>query len=368
MKVIRYLGLFGAFISLPVFAQDMSIDEAIRKISAEAKKAIVSGYRSTDETGDFQFVDAEILSVHDINDYSYGSMMANFESILDRRLAHATSNAPSAMWPEERKAVIKENPRLLQYAKDHLTRLVGYSAIVDYIGVTKYRERKNMSVILYFDSKGELIDLRDNLLASLFIQIIGTESDVTDRDDAKKRLSPYMFKQIVSELRAMNDPLFLNKEYWISESIQDRDEKRIFEMQWCYRLTKENVDDSTIDQGTFRAYYYQIQTSFLQTIKMILVVDGTYERDKEHIWLSYNDSTVKSYHITYEATKDFSPGNYKEIDYRICSPQMLESRKAQKLIRAEKNTPDGYRWIDEKTFQMKAPLISDNPCIFKLDD
>ena len=173
-----------------------------------------------------------------------------------------------------------------------------------------------------------------------------------------------MYRRIYSELQQMNDPLFLKKEYWITDLVSDINGNRKFDMQWCYRLTKENTEDNQIDKGHFKAYYYQIQTSLLQTIKMLMVIDGTYEKDKEHIWFSYDSADVKSYHITADATKDFSPGNYRMIDYRICMPQLIESRRAQKFIRAEKCAPT-YLWIDENTMKLQAPLISDEPCIFK---
>lgn len=350
--------------SVKAEGQDLTIDEAISKLSASSQKAIISGYQTTDQTGDFQFVDAEIKSVHDFNDYSYGSMIDEFNYILHQREIIAKSDAPSSMWPDEKEAVLKQNPRMLEYVKDNMTRIVGYSAVVDFVGVTKYRERKDQSVLLYFDAKGDVVDVRSNNIESMLFNIIGERTPSTDRDDAKNKLAPYMFRQVVSELSEQNDPLFLRKDYWKSEIKQDTDGKRLFEMQWCYRFTKENTEDLNIDKGLFRAYYYQIQKTMLQTIKMILIVDGKYEKDKEHIWLSYNDSTVKSYHIVYKATKDFSPGDYKSIDYRICDFQLLESIKVGKLIQAEKNTPDAYKWIDNNSFEMIAPFIGETPCTF----
>ena len=340
------------FAHFPLSAQDLSVDEAIAKITSEAKAAVLNAFRSSDETGDSQFVDAEIVSVHDFNDYSFGSLIPDFEAVLDRRLKLSTSNAPSAMWPEDRKAVQKENPRILQYAKDNLTRIVGYSAVVDYIVITKFRERKEFSKVLYFNSKGEFVDIKDNSLSALVVQIVGEEWDMPDREDAKKRLAPYMFRQIVAELREMNDPLFLKKNYWVSTVEKSENSGKKFELQWCYRFTKENTDDSTIDKGKFKAYYYQIQKGSLQTIKMIITIDGTYEKDKEHIWFSYDTADVTSYHITNDVTRTFDPGNYKSIDFRKLNPQVIETLRVQKLIRGKSNTPDGYKWIDDKDFQI----------------
>lgn len=365
----RFHTLFCAFIltllTTPANAQELSIDEAIKKITASAKDAIISGYRSEDETGDFQYVDAEIKSVHGFNDYSYGSMMDKFEAILAERLRIANSSQPSSMWPEERASVRKENPRLLEYAKANQTRIVGYSAVVDYIGITKFREKNEASVVLYFDSQGEFLSSLSSHYKTLLGQIVGSDvSDIIDRNDIKGKLAPYMFRQIDSELQDMNDPLFLRKEYWISDVVDAVTSGKKMEMQWCYRLTKENTDDSTTDKGNFRAYYYQIQTGTIQVIKMLLVVDGTYEKDKNHIQFSYKDAKVQSYHISLDALKDFSPGDYRSIDYRICIPQGIETSRAKKIIQGQDKKPNGYTWIDDNTFKMVAPIISEKPCTF----
>lgn len=348
--------------------RELTIDEAIAKIKAEAKSAVISAFRAEDKSGDFQFVDAKINSVHEFNDYTYGSMLENFEEILKKRAHLATSDAPSAMWPDERRAVLQENPRMLEYAKNNLTRVVGYSAVVDFVGITKFREQRDISAILYFDSDGKYIDAKGVQWETLLLHIVGAESSevLTSRDDSKKKMVTYMFKQITDELCAANDPLFLRKDYWISSFEHGENAGKGFDMQWCYRLTKENTDEQSIDKGKFRGYYYQVQTGTVQTIKMLLLVEGTYEKDKKHIWFSYDNADVSSYHISYEATPTFSPGNYQNIDYRKCIIQLIESRKLRKFIRTQNNTPASYKYIDHDTFQMVAPLISDEPCTFRL--
>mgnify|MGYP007069906432 FL=1 len=368
VKMKHFYSLSCAFLlvllTVPAKAQELSIDEAIKKITASAKDAIISGYRSEDETGDSQYVDAEIKSVHGFNDYSYGAMMDKFEAILARRLKVANSSQPSSMWPEERAAVRMENPRLLEYAKANQTRLVGYSAVVDYVGITKFRERNEASAVLYFDAHGEFINSLSAQYETLLDQIIGSDaSGFIERNDIKGKLAPYMFRQIVSELQEMNDPLFLRKEYWISDVVNAITAGKKMEMQWCYRLTKENTDDSTMDKGNFRAYYYQIQTGTIQVIKMLLVVDGTYEKDKNQIQFSYKDAKVQSYHISLDALDEFSPGNYRSIDYRICIPQSIETMRAKKLIRDAKNNLE-YTWLDDNSFRMIAPIISSEPIVF----
>ena len=366
MKKYIFSFVFIAILfQIPAKAQDLSVDEAIKKITASAKNAIISGYRATDETGDFQYVDAEIKSVHSFNDYTYGSMMTNFEEILHHRLWVANSDKPSSMWPEERAAVRMENPRLLEYAKENLTKVVGYSAVVDYVGITKFHERKDVSAVLYFNARGEYLSSYVEQYSTLIDEIIGAEIDLNvERDEIKWKLAPYMFRQIVSELRDMNDPLFLRKEYWISDVINSITSGKKMEMQWCYRLTKENTEDASIDKGRFRAYYYQVQTGSIQVIKMLIAVDGTYVKDKDHIWFSYKDADVHSYHIAQSALGTFSPGDYQSIDYRICEPQLIETSRARKLIQGQDPQNNAYSWIDNNTFKMVAPIISSDPILF----
>ncbi|MBO4671000.1 MAG: hypothetical protein J5640_04065 [Bacteroidales bacterium] len=347
-------------------AQELSIDDAVKVINKAAKEVIVSRYRMTDATGEFQFVDAEIKSIHNYNDYSYGSMMSSFEKLLDKRQQYAMSDASlSSMWPEDRIAILEQNPRMLDYARQNMKRLVGYSAVVDLVGITKFKERKEIETILLFDSEGKYYDDSSANLDALAAYILGTERvDPTDRKDIKDRMTPLMFHQVFNELSKINDPAFLKREYWVSNVVENNMSGRSYRMQWCYRFTKTNYGEAGPDKGKFRAYYYQIQTGKIQTIKSLSVVDGLYEKDKNHIKLSYGSANVDSYHVSLEALRNFDPGNYQSIDYGILTPQLSESYRIQKTISGEKEVPNVYEWIDNDCFKMSVPIINGGPCTF----
>lgn len=362
--IATVLSLF--ILSLSAHAQELSIDDAVKVINKAAKEVIISRYRMTDATGESQFVDAEIKSIHNYNDYSYGSMMSSFEKLLDKRQKYAMSDASlSSMWPEDRIAILEQNPRMLEYARQNMKRLVGYSAVVELVGITKFKERKEIETILLFDSEGKYYDDSSANLDALAAYILGTERvDPTDRKDIKDRMTPLMFHQVFNELSKINDPAFLKREYWVSNVVENNMSGRSYKMQWCYRFTKTNYGEAGPDKGKFRAYYYQIQTGKLQTIKSLSVVDGLYEKDKNHIKLSYGSANVDSYHVSLEALRYFDPGNYQSIDYGILSPQLSESYRIQKIISGQKEVPDVYEWIDNDCFKMSVPIINGGPCIF----
>lgn len=354
---------FFATACLPGFAQELSIDEAIQRINKSARNMVEVGLRMTDDTGDYQFVGAEVLSVHNINDYSYGALMDSFERIVDARRRMAES-ANSPVWPEECTAILKQNPKLLAYAKEHPKTILGYSAVVDYIGTTKYKEKKQSSSTLYFDARGSVIIDSDNL--RFIHQIQDYDSDfINSRSDIKDKLATYMLQDIALKLGLMNDPDFPFRDYWISDVVKSTMAGRIYEQQWCYRFTKENHDDKELDKGPFQAYYYQIQRGPLSIIKSIFVVDGTYEKNNEHIWLSYDNARVRDYHIAQNAISTFDPGNYKYIDYRILEGQLLETARVKSILQKSSNTPSYFEQIDENTFKMTVPFVDNYTFTFK---
>ena len=354
---------FFAIACLPGFAQDLSIDEAIQRINKSARNMVEVGLRMTDDSGDYQFVGAEVISVHNINDYSYGSLMDSFERILDvrRRMAEA-DNSP--VWPEERAAILRQNPKLMEYARQHLKTIFGYSAVVDYIGTTKYKEKKQSSTTLYFDSTGSVIIDSNNLRFIHQIQDYGFDYNKS-RSDIKDKLAPYMLQDIATRLGLMHDPDFPFREYWISDIATNTMAGRTYDMQWCYRFTKENYDKKELDKGSFQAYYYQVQRGPLMLIKSIFVIDGTYEKDSRHISLSYDKANLRDFHINQNSASSFDPGDYRYIDYRILDIQLIEAGRMKSVLQKYSNTPHIFEQTDENTFKMTAPFVDNYTFTFK---
>lgn len=345
------VALFALSGCLLASAQEMTVDEAIAKMKQSTRAYLTDAFTEKDETGADQFVDVEVTGVHDFSDFSFGALMKEFQTYLESRIPMVKNAKGETVKSSRAGGIEKRNARLLEYARDNMTKIAAYAAVVDYNGITKYHEKKALSRLVFYDWKGDVIAFKDPMYS---------------RNEFKLGLAPFMCKKAVSELEEMNDPLFLKTQYWISDVVNAEMSGRSYEMQWCYCLTKENVDDKAIDKGKFRLYYYQVQRGILQVIKSLTVVEGRYEKDAEHIWLSYKDAAVESFHVKAEEISSYSPGDYTDIDLDGLTVQLIESARFKKAIRALDNTPGVYRYIDENTFSMTSPFGGDNPATFHL--
>ena len=344
---------FATLLALSAFSQELSVDDAIERMKETSKVYITTKFQEEDETGRDQYVDAEVVGVHDFSDFSYGALMRAFLIQLEKQVPKVKDPSTGKMKVSSRAGqIIKENARLEEYAKDNMTKIAAYAAIVDFNGITKFHEKKADSRLFFYDWEGN---------------VIGIKPVDYDRDQYKPILAKYMEKKAIAELTEMNDPLFLRKEYWISETVKSESNGVQYEMQWCYVLTKENIGNDTQDEGKFKAYYYQVQRGSIQTIKSIFLLNGLYEKDKNHIWFSYKDAAVESLHVDYKDTQDFTPGDYSHIDLDKLNLQIIEGTKVKKAVHALSNTPDSYEYIGDKEFKMTAPFISSGALRFTME-
>lgn len=345
---VSLLAMSGCFLAS---AQEMTVDEAIARMKQTTREFLTDAFTEKDETGADQFVDVEVTSIYDFSDFSYGALMEEFQVYLESRVPKVR-NARGEMMKSSRAGEIeRRNARILEYVRDNMTKIAAYAAVADYNGITKYHEKKALSKLVFYDWTGKVIAFKDPMYS---------------RNEFKLGLAPYMYRKAALELADMNDPLFLRTQYWISDVVNAEMSGRTYELQWCCCLTKENVDDKSIDKGKFRLYYYQVQRGLLQVIKSITVIEGRYEKDADHIWLSYKDAAVESFHVSVEETPTYSPGDYTDIDLDALEAQLIETARFKKVIRALDNTPAGYKYMDENTFAMTAPFGGENPVVFHL--
>ncbi len=348
------LAILASLFCFMAVAQEMSVEEAMAKMKETSRAYLTSAFTQEDETGVDQFVDVEITGVHDFSDFSYGALLSAFKEYLTSRIPTTTLSSGKvveSLYPRTERIKI-ENARMIEYAEGNMKNIAAYAAIVDYSGITKFHEKKDLSRLFFFNSKGEVIGLK---LASFA------------RNEYKQNLAPCMFKKVIAELSELGDPLFPRWYYWVSEMAYGEKGSKKYEMQWCYALTKDNPGDSSIDKGRFCAYYYQTQIGFLQTIKSITVVSGTYEKDQAHFRLYYNDIDVESFHVPADKIASYSPGDYKSIDLNNLNSQAAEAARFKKALRDMDGNPNSYTFIDDKSFQMLPPFLVE-PVTFNLQN
>ena len=334
-------------------AQEMSVDEAIAKMKQSTRDFLTDAFTEKDETGADQFVDVEVTDIHDFSDFSYGALIKEFQTYLETTIPKVKNARGETVKSSRAGDIEKRNARLLEYVRNNMTKIAAYSAIVDYNGITKFHEKMALSRLVFYDWKGNVIAFKD---------------PAYHRNEFKLGLAPYMRNRAVSELEDMNDPLFLKTQYWISDVVNSEVSGKSYEMQWCYCLTKENVSDQSIDKGKFRLYYYQVQRGVLQVIKSITVVEGRYEKDAEHIWLSYKDAAVESFHVNYDDLASYTPGDYTNIRLDDLKAQLIETIRVKKMVKAMDETPSVFKHVDDQTFQMTAPFSGETIVSFRKNE
>lgn len=330
-------------------AQEMTVEQAMARMKQTTHDYLTDVFTEKDETGVDQFVDVEVKSIYDFSDFSYGALLDAFKEYLDSKVPKVTNSRGQTVKSPRAGDIERRNARMLEYAKQNMTKIAAYAAIADYDGVTKFHEKKSLSRLVFFDWKGDVIAFRN---------------PVFSRNDFKSGLAPYMSKKVSRELMEMNDPLFLRREFWVSDVLNAEMSGRAYEMQWCYVLTKENLEDKTIDKGKFRVFYYQVQAGILQVIKSITVIDGRYEKAADHIYFSYGDASVESFHVASDDIATFTPGDYADIELDKLNVQLIETMRLKKMVKAMENTPASYEAIDDLAFRMTAPFSGDEVVTF----
>ena len=354
MGMIKSILSIIAIIScLLVSAQEMTVDQAMARMKQTTHDYLTDAFTEKDETGVDQFVDVEVTSLYDFSDFSYGALLDVFGEYLDSRVPMVTNSRGQKVKSSRAGEIEGKNARMLEYVRQNMTKIAAYAAVADYNGITKFHEKKALSRLVFYDWKGDVIAFR---------------SPEFSRKEFKLGLTPYMYKKVYRELMEMNDPLFLRREFWVSDVMNSEMSGRSYEMQWCYVLTKENLDDKAIDKGKFRAYYYQIQTGTLQVIKSITVIEGRYEKSPDRIYFSYGDAMVESFHVPYDEIASYTPGDYTEMQLDKLTAQLIESNRFKKAVKAMDETPAVYKSVDDLTFQMTAPFSGDKIATFHKDE
>lgn len=341
------------FTSVLSVAQEMTVDQAIARMKQTTHDYLTDAFTEKDETGVDQFVDVEITSIHDFSDFSYGALLDVFGEYLDSQVPMVTNPRGQKVKSPRAGEIEKKNARMLEYAKQNMTKIAAYAAVADYNGITKFHEKKALSRLVFYDWKGEVIVFR---------------SPEFSRKEFRLGLAPYMYKKVYRELMEMNDPLFLRREFWVSDVMNAEMSGRSYEMQWCYVLTKENLEDKAVDKGKFRVYYYQVQTGAIQVIKSITVIEGRYEKSPDHIFFSYGDAMVESFHVPYDDIASFSPGDFTDIELDKLNAQFIESARFKKAVKAMDSTPASYQAVDRLTFRMTAPFSGEKIATFHKDE
>lgn len=343
------LTFFAVLLCLLASAQEMTVEQAMARMKQTTHDYLTDAFTEKDETGVDQFVDVEVTSIYDFSDFSYGSLLDAFTQYLDLRVPKVTNSRGQTVKSSRAGEIERRNARMLEYARQNMTKIAAYAAVADFNGITKFHEKKATSQLFFFDWKGDVISFRD---------------PVFSRNDFKLGLAPHMYRKVYQELMEMNDPLFLRREFWISDVMNSEMSGKTYEMQWCYVLTKENLEDKNLDKGKFRVYYYQVQTGILQVIKSITVMEGRYEKAADHIFFSYGDATVESFHVPFDDTASFKPGDYMGIDLDKLNAQLIETLRIKKMVKAMDNTPASYQVVDDLTFRMTAPFSGDDVAVF----
>ena len=347
------LSLIAIVSCLFVSAQEMTVEQAIARMKQTTHDYLTDAFTEKDETGVDQFVDVEVKSIYDFSDFSYGALLDAFKQYLDAQVPMITNSRGQTVKSPRAGEIEKKNARMLEYAKQNMTKIAAYAAIADYNGITKFHEKKALSRLVFYDWKGDVIAFR---------------SPEFSRKEFRLGLAPYMYKKVYRELMEMNDPLFLRREFWVSDVMNAEMSGRSYEMQWCYVLTKENLEEKTVDKGKFRLYYYQVQTGILQVIKSLTVIEGRYEKSPDRIYFSYGDSLVESFHVPYDDIASFSPGDFTDIELDKLNAQFIESARFKKAVKAMDSTPASYQAVDELTFRMAAPFSGEKIATFHKDE
>lgn len=317
-------------LSLPLNAQDISIDDAIETMKETSALFLKGQYTRIDATGIDQYVDVEIKRVYEFSDFSFGAILPLLKKYLEIEISIS-----------DRPKIREETKRIIEYATEDLTKIVAYAAKVDYEGVTKYHEKIPFTRLFFFDWKGRLIAIR---------------SDDYNRQDYAEQLPALMEKRIQRELRAQCDPLFPPFDRWVSETGFSSDGSRDYEMIWCYDLFKNCRNNDNVQRGEFEAIYYQVQKGFALS-KSATFITGQYILDNGEIEFTYNTANVKLYFIDPEYVDKFEPlPDFSNINKRIMHYSPLNTNNFKKVIRKGNNVPLTFSQESENIITMSVPI------------
>lgn len=321
--------IFSVMLALPSFADDLSVDEAIVVMKSSASSFLQGKYTKVDASGIEQYVNASVTNVSGFSDFSFGSLLPYFEEYL-----HFD---PSTTYERTTKRKMK----LLEFARNNQTMIAAYAAQVDYIGETKFHENVNLSMLAFFNSKGEIIAVR----ASNY-----------NRQDYKENLCKHMRAKIEAILESQYDPLFLPKDYWISDFHSVANEKYTIMSQWCFELSREKPTGDGVQRGPFKAMLYREQRGGISHLKTITEINGEYVWDENGIEFSYHNCWVTLKSVNAELVEDWEPGDYTDIDDNDLHVLPFQASAIKKVVRASGDIPKVFTIIDNEHFSMSTPM------------
>lgn len=331
MKKLSIL-LLTILLASPSYADELSVEEAMAMMKSSAAAFLKGEYTKVDASGIDQYVDATVTNVYGFSDFSFGSLLPFFEEYL--HFDPATSYERTT----------KKKMKLLEFAKNNQSMIAAYAAQVDFIGETKFHEKLNFSMLAFYDSKGNIIAVRPSNY---------------NRQDYKENLCRPMRSKIESILEEQYDPLFLPKDYWISDYKSSTEGKYTLMVQWCYELSKEKPTGDGIQRGPFKAMFYQNQKGSISTIKAIVEINGEYVWDENGIEFSYHNSWVELKSVNGELVNTWDPGDYTDIDDHDFHYLLIQGASFKKKVRASSDIPKEFKIVDENSFIMSTPIDGD---------
>ena len=320
--------IIGLFMSVVVFGQDLTVDEAMATMKELSTKYLKGEFTRIDATGIDQYVDVTVTKVYSFRDYSYGNLMHEFVEYINTR--------PAGLGNYDLKA---ENIRKIDYVNENQTKIAAYSAIVDYDGLTKFGETVKMSSLFFFNWKGEPIAARPVAF---------------DINEYRAKLAVWMEKKVIKDLSEMQDPLF-KKEKWISETAYTTGNGNQYEMKYCFILDRGENESGL--SGPFKTYYYQIQTSSSQ-IKSVTLITGRFTEIDGKISFDYKKASVTTYHVLSEYSRSFQVGDFSSIDNTELEISIISSTRATKMVRNSSSIPVVFEYVDPSHLRMTMPFDS----------
>lgn len=324
-------------------AQELSVDEAMSRMKASVIETLTSQFQADDETGEFQFVDVTINKVYDFRDYSFGAMMSDFKEYLESQVPYKTYSDGTTLKVHRGLKVDAKNARMIEYASESMKSIAGYSAMVDLTGETKFHEKKELETLFFFDWTGKAIK-RYN-------------PNKFERNKVKSILTAPMQRKIESALAKKGDQLFQPADKWLSDAISFKVKNNNYEIRYCYLLSQKTKNG----HGSFCTYVFQTQKGVLISSKSLVIIEGRYEKDDNHIVFSYNDSEVDAYALP----SSYDPGDFSNIEKDIVLWNVFMNPSAVENQVHSVNNNSQYECIDGSCFKMSVPFYDGGPVVFK---